>query len=106
VNPQDLNNISSWLQELLRLVQDTHTQLVDMRNENRQVMDEIKGVSARMDQKDTDIIRLVDTMRGQVDVLRGEVTSVKSAVESTNGHLDSKINDLKSTLNEIRRVVN
>jgi predicted nucleic acid-binding Zn-ribbon protein len=106
VNPQDLNNISSWLQELLRLVQDTHTQLVDMRNENRQVMDEIKGVSARMDQKDTDIIRLVDTMRGQIDVLRGEVTSVKSAVESTNSHLDSKVNDLKSTLSEIRRTVN
>lgn len=105
MNPQDLQNISSWLQEILRLMQDTHTQLIDMRNENRQVMDEIKGVSARMDQKDTDIIRLIDTMRGQIDVLRGDVASTKSAVESTNSHIDSKISDLKSTLNDIKRAV-
>jgi len=105
MNPQDLNNIAGWLQEILRLLQDTHNQVVDMRNENRQVMDEIKNVSGRMDQKDSDILRLVDTMRGQIDMLRGEVTSNKSAIESTSSHIDSKINDLKSSINDIKRAV-
>lgn len=105
MSPQDVNNISSWLQELLRLQQDTHTQLVDMRNENRQVMDEIKSISARMDKKDTEIIRYIEALKGQIDILKGDVAAAKSAAENTNSHVDSKLSDIKSTLNEIRRAV-
>ena len=105
MNPQDVNNMASWLQEILKLLQDTHTQLVDMRNENRQIMDEIKAISSRVDQKDTDVIRLLDTVRSQIDVMRGEISSVKSAVESTGGHIDSKLDDVKSTVRDVRNSV-
>jgi predicted nucleic acid-binding Zn-ribbon protein len=105
MNPQDLNNMASWLQEILKLLHDTHTQLIDMRNENRQVMDEIKGISSRLDHKDTDIISLMHTQRGQIDILRSDISSMKSAVEHTNSHLDSKLDDIKSAIHEVRNIV-
>lgn len=105
MNPQDVHNISSWLQEILNLLRDTHTQLEDLRNENRQMLDDLRGVSARVDQKDTEIIKTIDTLKGQMDVLRGDLSSAKSTVENRTSNLESRVNDIKSTLNDVRRAV-
>ncbi len=105
MDSQDVNNLSQWLQELLKLMQDTHTQLVDLRNENRQLMDEIRAVSARVDQKDSDILRIIETMRGQVDVVRTEVITAKNVSESLRGHIDSKASDLKSEIHQVRNMI-
>lgn len=102
MNQQDVTNISQWLQELLKLMQDTHTQLIDLRTENRQMMDDIKGVSSRVDQRDTAIMRLVETLRSQVDVLKGETAQTRTTAENATSSLDSKLSDLKSALNEVR----
>ena len=98
MNPQDINNMSSWLQEILRLLQDTQTQVTDMRNESKQMMDDLKGVTARMDQKDSDIIRLIDSLRSQLDVIKGETTATKGAVEKGVGDVESKVSDAKSDI--------
>ena len=105
MNPQDIANLSQWLQQLMKDVTDTRTQLIDMRSENKQLMDEIKTISGRMDQKDSDILRLIDTLRSQLDVTRGEIASVKNAVESTKSHIDAKASDLKSAIHEVRNRV-
>lgn len=102
MNPQDVNNISQWLQEILRLVQDTRTQLIDMRGENKQMMDDIRGIAARIEQKDTSELSLIENLRTQLDIVKGSADSAKSAAEHANDHLDSKINDLKSILNDIK----
>lgn len=91
----------------MRIVQDTHTQLQDLRNENRQVMDEVKAISARarVDQKEGDVARIVETLRSQVDVSRGEVATLKNDLNNLSGQIDSRINDLKSEIHSVKNTI-
>ena len=105
MSPQDVNNMSQWLQELLKLLQETRSQLADSRNENRQLLDEIKAVSSRLDHKDSDTMRMLEMLKSQVDTVRTDVAVTKSTMESHSNNLDSKINDLKSAIQEVRNIV-
>lgn len=105
MNPQDVNNFANWLQEILNTLRDTHTQLEDLRAENRQMMDDLRGISSRSEQKDSEILKSIDMLKGQLDILRGDVSAAKSTVDSSAGHLDSKMGDIKSAVNEVKRSV-
>lgn len=105
MNPQDVNNFTQWLQEIVSTLRDTHSQLQDLRNENRQMMDDLRGIASRVDQKDTETLRLIEALKGQLDIVRVEANAAKTAAEKATSTVDSKLTDVKSTLNEIRRSV-
>lgn len=105
MNPKDVNNFAQWLQEILTTLRDTHTQLQDLRAENRQMMDDLRGIASRVDQKDTDTIKLIESLKGQLDIAKAEVSAAKSAAENTASTVDSKLSEIKSVLNDIRRSV-
>lgn len=99
---QDQQNLAAWLQQALKEIQETRNQIVTMHSQMKQATDEIRAVSSRMDQKDSDILRLIDNLRAQLDILRGGMDSTKTTVESNGKHLSSKIDDVKSSVHEVR----
>ena len=105
MNEQDTKNMAQWLQEILRLLQDSQTQITDLRSENRQLMDELKIAVARSEQVNKDSLKASELLRGQLDVLRNDVLATKNSIESTNSHIDSKISDLKSEVKNIKYIV-
>jgi len=105
MNDQDVTNMAQWLQEILKLLQESQAQATDMRSENRQLMDELKIASVRMEQSNKDIQRVVELLKGQVDTVRSDVLATKNSVESTNNHLDSKMSELKSAIQNIKNIV-
>ena len=105
MNEQDTKNMAQWLQEILKLLQESQAQVVDMRSENRQLMDELKIASVRMEQSNKDMQRVIELLKGQVDTVRGDVISAKQSVESTNNHLDAKISELKSAIQSLKNQI-
>lgn len=105
MNPQDAANFTQWLQEILNTLRDTHTQLQDLRAENRQMMDDLRGIIARVDQKDDATLKIIDALKSQIDTVRIEASAAKTAAENAASTVDSRLNDIKSTLNDIKRSV-
>lgn len=105
MEPQDVINITQWLHQVLKDLQDTHRQLLDMRGELRNANDELKNVAGRMDQKNADLIRVVEALKAQIDIVHGETSATKSTVESKISSLESQIKDLRSDIHEVRNKV-
>lgn len=105
MDPQDVLNISQWLQQLIKDVQDTHRQLLDMRGELKAANDELRNVAGRMDQKNADLVRVVEAVKSQTDIMHGEVSATKSTVEARVGSLENQVKDLRSDVHEVRNKV-
>ena len=105
MEPQDVINITQWLHQVLKDLQDTHRQLLDMRGELRNANDELKCVAGRMDQKNADLIRVVEALKAQIDIVHCETSATKSTVESKISSLESQIKDLRSDIHEVRNKV-
>jgi prefoldin subunit 5 len=105
MSPQDIMNISQWLQQLIKDVQDTHQQMLDMRGEIRAANDELKNLAGRAEQKNADLIRLVESLKGQLDIIHGETGATKSVVEAKIASLENTIKDLRSDVHEVRNKV-
>ena len=105
MNPQDISNLAQAIQILQATIESTQAQINDLRNENNQLLAEVKASSMRNEQKDAEIMSAVEAVRTQVELAKSEVSSVKRAVDSVQSHIDAKISDVKSDLHSILRTV-
>lgn len=105
MDPQDVVNVSQWLQQLVRDLADTHTQLEDMRKESKMATDEVRSISNRIDQRDSNILSLIEALRAQVDITKNSIGSLQSHIDGRIGNLESQIKELKSEIQTIHRRV-
>ncbi len=87
---EDLQNLASWLQEILKEVQETRGATLEMRDKVN-LLPEIREATARGSQDSGDAERKIDDTRNHL--------------ESKIGQLESTMNDMRSTLNDIRNKV-
>ena len=105
MNPQDISNLAQAIQILQATIESTQAQINDLRNENNQLLAEVKASSMRNEQKDAEIMSAVEAVRTQVELTKAEASSAKRAVDGAQSHIDAKISDVKSDLHSILRTV-
>lgn len=105
MDQEDILNISQWLQQILKDLQDTHIQTQDMRGEMRAVTTELKAANERTERHTNDVLKLIEAIRAQTDVLRGDFQATQSHVDSKIGGLEVQIKDLKSEIASLRNTI-
>ena len=84
MNPQDISNLAQAIQILQATIESTQAQINDLRNENNQLLAEVKASSMRNEQKDAEIMSAVEAVRTQVELAKAEASSAKRAVDGAH----------------------
>jgi hypothetical protein len=101
----ELQDIRTWLQEMMKDLQDIRVQMTDLRGELRSQLDDIRGHIARVEQAAVDNSRYAQSLHSAQDVTRGDISNTQSTIESKIGHLDSKLDSVHSTVKEVRNKI-
>lgn len=103
MSPQDIANISQWLQQILTDVRDIHLQTQDMRGEMKTAANEASATSKRIERGSADTISLLSSIQTQINTLKSDLNTSKSNMESKLGDLERQVKDLRSAVASLER---